>query len=277
MPVLEMVIAVGLLIVGIGLAWLAGRLLANTGTTTNTALVILPFAAYLLMSGVVTDFQGFGIAARFDALSKKPVGDLVKASDLTTLAVTDKLANDPNFLRDAFFQACRPYYILKEDLLPSFDSPDFETQALSAAMAVRASMLCGSFRAIIVLDRRNKVIGFFEPELFSEILRIPLQQYESGVDENEDSKFSQGKRLLNTELGLVLKQPIGRAQSADARNLFLHESTSVVDALKALQAADVSVAPVTNSAGEFRGIVTRQQLVETLLLAVAKATSSPQE
>lgn len=82
------------------------------------------------------------------------------------------------------------------------------------AIAIRGSIICGQFLALVVVDDQQKPVGYFRPEFFLEILRIPLVSYGS----NEIAFESVYKQLESSELGAVLAHPIVRAQSNDAEH-----------------------------------------------------------
>lgn len=236
----------------------------------STSLVALPAIAYLLTTGIVSDFEGFGITAKFRVLSEKPVVEVISASELV---ITDELADDPNFFRDSYFQACRPYYVLREDSVPQSNTGEFDDFAVRLAISIRSSIICGELEALVVLDSRNKVLGFFRPNFFYELLRIPLETYNTGIDESKDSDFGIADRVLNTELGPVLSHPVVRAESADAKRIFLSTQANLIESLATLRDSNSNVALLTNSAGEFRGIVTRRLLVDALILSISEAAS----
>ncbi|MEP4379276.1 MAG: hypothetical protein ABJ215_15690 [Alphaproteobacteria bacterium] len=261
----ELGIAIVFLALGFLLAVVAVRALKFDNNTVLAALIVVPVIIYLLISGRLTDFSAFGIEAKFKSEAGRAIGKIAIASDL---AVSNEEANEGNFSRDALWQECRPYILVTPENVPDSNSPAFASRMEAVANVLRSSILCNRLLAVVVLDERDKVIGFFEPALFLETLRIPLVRY--GATSLPDVETE----LRMSELGVVLSNPIRRAESPDALHLFLSENMDAVSALKRMQDASLNVAVVTNSAGEFRGVMSRQVAAESILGAVTKALSS---
>ncbi len=165
---------IGLLAVGVALTSIATKVLPSVTAVVSGSLIVAPIVAFFVISGLVTDFSGFGITAKYAELSRMPATKLLSAEEV---AVVDKLADDPNYMRDATFATCRPYYVLREDLLPAVASDNFAKQAVLIPKAIYSSLLCGRLEAVVVLDKRGKVIGFFEPDFFGELVASRMEPY----------------------------------------------------------------------------------------------------
>lgn len=266
--VAKIVFCIALLGVGIALTWIATKILPSVTAVVSGSLIVAPIVAYFVISGLVTDFSGFGITAKFAELSRRPVTKVLSAEEV---AVVDKLADDPNYVRDATFATCRPYYVLREDVLPASTSDDFARQSVLIGRAIYSSLLCGRLEAVVVLDGRGKVIGFFEPDFFRELIAFRLEPYDVSQEEAAAFHAAWPKLIRSSELGVILRNPGPRATSDDARKLFIPDSYSVLQALEKLHKADAPVAVITDPAGRFKGIVTWRRLTGELLLTLAQA------
>lgn len=263
----QLYLSTGLILGGLLIAVISKKFLGLTETITLTALVVLPALVFLLLSGRLTDFSGFGLTAKFRNEIQKPIRDIVSVNKFM---LSDEEANKGDYLTAAFIQACDRYIVIKAGVVPKATDSAFDAHLVSLARSVRASLLCGRLRAVIVLDPRDVVVGYFAPAIFAEILHLPLVAY------NNASPISDGAlaaRLRNMELGLVFKNPIVRAESSDARKTLLPGNTNLLSALELLTKDDVNVAVITAAGGKFRGIVTRQMIVEGLVRALTDATS----
>ena len=258
-------VALAFLAVGFILALITARTLEFENNTVLAALIVVPVIIFLLVSGRLTDFSAFGVEAKFRSEATRSIGEIALAKDL---AVSDAQADKGDFTRDAVWGECRPYLLLNPKTVPAGNSPRLGVAAVHIASVLRTSILCNRLLAVVVLDERNKVIGYFEPELFLETLRIPLAQG------NTDPELLSAQ-VMESELGIVLKNPIERAESDEGNDLFLPAKTDAVSALSRMQEAQVDVAVFTNAAGEFRGVIPRQAVIETILLAVTKALTPP--
>lgn len=258
----DFLFAVAVLAAGGLLAFFAFRVLKFDNDLALAGLIVVPLIFLLLVSGQLKDFGAFGVSAKFKEEANQTVGKLALKNNL---AITDEQASRGDYVREALWQECRPYLVLRPDTVPAKDAPGYDNRIVHIATAVRTSILCGTLQALIVLDERNKVVGFFEPELFLETLRVPLIVYGASPSSGLAAEIRQ------SELGVVLGAPIQRALSPEAHRVFVPEGADLVEALEKLKASGADLAVVTNSAGEFRGIMPRQLVVEELLLATARA------
>ena len=197
---IDAVSAVGLVVCGLVLVWISQKTKLNFGDAPKTAIILAPLITYLLISGTITEFEGLGWKAKFREAVAETVIAPARALDLT---ISDPAANKPNFFKEAFWLSCRPYYVLTDKTVQDPNGRISEKAVVDIAVAIRSSMLCGRFIALVVVDDAEKPVGYFLPSSFLEILRIPLVTYNAPAP-SQESAF---KEIMAGELGVVLSAP----------------------------------------------------------------------
>jgi CBS domain-containing protein len=263
----EILIGAALLAAGVGVVWVAKRLNIELGEASKTAVVLLPLLLFLVLSDKVTEFEGLGWKAKFRDAVKERVVDTARASDLM---ISSPEANKPNFYQEAYWLACRPYYVLTNTTakLPN-DTDKLNQQAvIDIAVAIRSSILCGRFVGVIVVDDGGKPVGLFRPDLFLEILRIPLVTWGPSATK-ATNVFEQ---IAGTELGVVLKDPVIRAESDDAERVIVAANADLETAYKALIEKNARAAMISDRFGRFDGIITRSAIEGRIIQKLLAST-----
>jgi hypothetical protein len=262
----ELPTVVALILVGFALIWLAKRLQLEFGEVTKTALILAPVILFLLLSGKLAEFEGLGWKAKFRSISAESI---LKAARTSDLATTSDQADPADFLNEAYWGMCRPYYLLTDRTAKTKDKPDEldKKGTLQIAVAIRNSIICGKFVALVILDDKRKPVGFFPRDQFLELLRTPLITYGmSPVDGDEAFK-----QVAASELGVILQNPVIRAQSNEANHNAVAGSEDIETVYKKLIAAGADTAVITDRLGRFDGIITRAaiegKIIEGLLAA----------
>lgn len=260
------VLAVGLVVCGLLLVWISQQVRLNFGDAPKTAIILAPLIVYLLISGKITEFEGLGWKAKFREAVAETVTAPARASDLL---ISNPAANKPDFFKEAFWLSCRPYYVLTNRTVQSPNGKISEKAVVDIAIAIRSSIVCGRFIALVVVDDTEKPVGYFLPTFFLEIMRMRLVTYNT-TPPSQDSVF---KDIMTTELGVVLGAPVVRAKSDDAEHLSVRSDTSLEKAYKAMLDKNVGIAMITDRFGRFDGLITRSAIeghVITKLLATSK-------
>jgi CBS domain-containing protein len=254
------------LVFGLAAVWLAAKTKLKLGDVAKTALLLAPLVFYLVVSGRVLEFEGAGWKVKFRQVVTQSA---ITASRAVDLAVNIEEANQPDFFTEAFFGHCRPYYVIKDKTAKSqSDQPN--TQASQRiASAIRASILCSRFAALIVVDDDRKPVGYFERDLFLELLHVPLNVQNANPTPDAASLFVQ---VDSTELGVILRNPVIRARSDDAHHLTISSGTDIGTAYKTIVAAKVSVAPLVDRLGRFDGIITRAAIEARVIEGLIEAS-----
>jgi hypothetical protein len=240
---------------GIGIVWISKRLTLDLGEASKTAIILLPLLIFLIVANKLTEFEGYGLKAKFREISTEKTIDAARAADL---AISNPEANKPNFYQEAFWLACRPYYVLTDNTAKREDDKDKLNQqaTIEIAIAIRSALVCGRFVGLVVVDDSGRPVGLFRPEQFLEILRIPLVTYGRSIAKAVDL-FDQ---INATELGVVLTNPVIRARSEEAEHLIISSDANLETAYKALMEEGAKVAMITDRHGRFGGIITRSAI-----------------
>ena len=118
---------------------------------SETALLIVfafPVVLYLLGGGGVSELEGFGMKAKLVEIADKQIRE---ALDARSLAVTDDEATRSDFLQ-AYTGGCKPYFLVHVGVLKRLSKDQFSEFLVAAARSLRSSLVCGSLRALIVVD-----------------------------------------------------------------------------------------------------------------------------
>jgi hypothetical protein len=216
--------------------------------------------------GAVSEFEGLGLKAKFRNLGAETA---IKAAAASDLATTSEQANPADFFKEVYWAFRRPYYVLTDSSAKIKEKPDELDQeaVLHIATAIRNSIICGRFSALIVLDNDRKPVGFFRRDQFLELLRIVLVGY-NGIQVDPEAAFRQ---VAGSELGVILKYPVIRAKSPEASRDTVPGSEDIESAYKKMIAANSEIALITDRLGRFDGIITRAaiegRIIEGLLAA----------
>jgi CBS domain-containing protein len=256
---------VALFAAGIGVVWTAKKLELELGEASKTAIVLLPLLLYLVLSNRLTEFEGYGLKAKFRSLGTESAIGAARTSDL---ALVSDQADPKDFFNEAQWGFCRPYYLLTDGLAKSKDNPnDLDRRVtLSIATAVRHAIICGRFKALIVVDASRKPIGFFVKDHFLEILRIALVSYGGTLDSDVALQS-----VTTSELGVILRDPAIRAKSEDARQDTVSSTETIESVYKKMIANNIEIALITDRLGRFDGIITREAIESRIIQGLLTA------
>src|ERR1051325_2770853 len=125
-----------LVLAGFVLVWLSKYLQLDLGDASKTSLILMPLIVFLLLSNKVSEFEVLGWKTKFRDVVKERV-DTARASEL---AISSAEANKPNFYQEAFWLACRPYYVLTDKTAKRQDDKDKLNQqaTIEIAIAIRS-------------------------------------------------------------------------------------------------------------------------------------------
>jgi len=239
---------------GIFLIWIAKHYDVQFGEASKTALILLPLLAYLIITGKLSEFELSGLKAKFKEINSEKISDTARAADLTISAPE---ANNPNFFLESFLQQCRPYYVIIEKFAKK-NGVVAAAAAANIARSIRASLLCGKFEGLAVVDEKKKPIGFFPRSHFLEVLRLPLEFYGGSPPQNWAEKLHE--EIMSTELGVVLSNPEARAKSEEAHKVSIPWNDHLQNVYKKIIENGVEVAMITDRHGRFDGIITRSAI-----------------
>lgn len=244
-----------LLLAGFALAWLAKKLDLDLGDAAKSVLLVFPTVIFLLGSGRIAQFELLGVKATIAQIAKQPV----ESAQAHTIAIEQTAATSPDFDFDAMWLACRPYYVMSEATAYSDGKLD-PRKIYRIARAIYFSITCGQFKALVVLGKDNKPVGYFERDMFLGLLRLRLVVYDAALPSDEEIVAG----IRETELGPILQYPVERAQ-AEGSKFTIPADTKLEEALGKFQESGQQTAILLDRRGRFDGVVTRQTVAEKLL------------
>lgn len=257
-------ITLALILSGFLLVWISQKAKLGFGDVSKAAIILLPLVLYLVLTGKVSEFEALGWKAKFREAVTENVVKTARASDLM---ISNPDANKPNFYMEAFWQTCRPYYVLTDKTAKTATGDLDQDAAINIAIAIRSSIVCGHFTGLVVVDNDGKPVGLFLSEHFLEILRIPLVTYNA----QPVSAAEAYRQIAASELGVVLSNPIIRARSDDAEHVSIEWDSDLESTYKIMLEKNVTVAMIRDRLGRFDGIITRSviegRILEKLLAA----------
>jgi hypothetical protein len=255
---MDILLTIFLICLGLLLLWLADRLRIGLGEVSRAAILVLPALLYLLFSGSIQKFAGFGLEATFQAIAEGPVVQVALASDLMQ---SDEAVNSPAFEQEFVRQECRPYYVLQNGSFPSsnFTAED-EARVKTVARAVQRSLLCGTLRGLVLVDDGQHPKSFIPASTLSELLQVRLVAPNSilvpGLTPLSTQAFAD---VITTQFGRVLTHP-DTAASHFGQLVVVQNSATIAQAFKSLIDARADVAMIIDGGGRFVGVVARSTI-----------------
>ncbi|QWG13344.1 hypothetical protein KMZ29_00905 [Bradyrhizobium sediminis] len=266
---IEFVTVAALILTGFALVWLSKYARLGLGEASKTTVILAPLIAFLFLSGAISEFEGLGLKAKFRDLRDFSAKTTIDAAIALKLATTSEQATTGDFLNEAIWGFCRPYYVLTDSSARNKEKPDqLDKQAvLHIATAIRNSIVCGRFSALVVVDNDRRPVGFFPRDQFLELLRIVLVGY---GDAHIDSEAA-FRQVAGSELGVILQNPVIRARSDEASHNTVPGSEDIESVYKKMIADNFAIAMITDRLSRFDGIITRAaiegKIIERLLAA----------
>jgi hypothetical protein len=267
---MEAVLIFSFVIIGVVIVAAASYIKVDFGEISKTSIILLPLLAYLIATGKVGEFEGFGLKAKFAVIASSKI---VEPARLADLVISSDESNNPNFLVDMINRPCRPYYVIRDKFLPELPSEEEKQIIKHIAQQIRRSLLCGAFKALVVVDDRLHPIGIIEADALQEILRVKLTArnillVSPGISVISSDPFSE---IIATELGLALTNPRFQAESDLAKRVIVNSDASVEQTYNDILAAAANVAAITDRRGRFLGIVTRDAIQSWIISHIISA------
>lgn len=258
---LEIFRAFGFLFVGLLLVALCVRYFKIDSGAMLVGVLFAPILIFLAASGRLVEFKGLGVEAKFQQAANQPVKP--KAEKIRPLASSGKEIRDSNLVRRAFAIGIEVVLITagQEDRAVTSDG------VLDVAQQIYPGLLEGNFVALVVLDESERPLGYFPRSFFWDLLRIEILQTVRGKRTRFDSERV-SEQLEQTQLWDIVATPRVRAE-ADGTKTTVRASASNAEALSVMTASHIPAVVVVDDAGKYAGIVRRDDIVSTLVAALA--------
>jgi len=198
----------------------------------------------------------------FSERLKEPVLNIVSLSDIADTTIDIR---KDTLKQDAFFQVCKKFVVLRTSEIP--DNKNAQAKQLFQIIEViRASIICGEFTGLIVLDEKDRYVGSFDRSFFLETV-IPwtnLVNYPAGKPPAEVASWLKSRSIF----GLALEHPKARIDSGEGFRISIQLNQSVAEAMETLIGSGKDFVAVVDGQGRFQGTISRADLLDRLLLAL---------
>jgi energy-coupling factor transporter transmembrane protein EcfT len=259
--------SIAFLLVGMVVAWIAGRQLKIAEGTGLLALILMPFVAYLVFSGSMESFKGGGLEWKLRTVATAPASGSTLKGVFRTDDLVEKVLQAEDTELNAFFGIPVEAVIVNTSKWAKLSDAGRVQMTLRTGEVIYQSILAGSFKCLVIVDSENRPMGLFEKTAFLDLLRVPYTLYPvSGPDTSAAATSSTVYQMLQqTELWIILKNPDVRALASGSKAV-LSSDTSRIEALKTMSVQKWQAAVLTNPLGKLESVVWLPTLLETSLL-----------
>ena len=231
----------------------------DLGDALFASITFAPALIFWIHDKDISELTGFGLSAKFASEAKKEVSSA--DIDIKDLAIFSLSADDPNFARAAFFEACADYFVIRPSKVPKEPSALVDHIVFTSS-AIKSSLACGRLIGVIVLDDNDRYLGSYDKGFFAESLSI--WAVPDGADQIEKEVLS--ARIMRTTIfGAALRFPDKRITPGEGFVAAINENSTIDMAFNEFQETGASFLVVTDATGRFRGILSYRNVIQTLL------------
>ncbi|CAN7752322.1 hypothetical protein [Rhizobium sp. LjRoot258] len=190
---------------------MAKKIHVDLGEVSRVVILLSPTVVYLLLAGGVQEINAFRLGAKFKGISDSAIVQVAAAADLL---VSEKEANKPRFTNEAIGRECRSYFVIRVGDFPrSSFSIDDQNRAVTAASAVRRSLLCGHFQGLVVIDERDRPLGRVKSSALQELISVRTDIVNSILVPGKAPLFDNAfTEVITTQFGRALTDSAFQAE-----------------------------------------------------------------
>tara|TARA_Y100000588_G_C14015302_1_gene821824 strand:- start:13 stop:819 length:807 start_codon:yes stop_codon:yes gene_type:complete len=238
------------------------RRLGSDVTISSASIFAALLVFYLVFSGLVEEFDAFGVSARLKSISEQKIA----TSSLEHAEVLGKDALNKPLTLDITFGKPQRVIAIDGDAWSSLNEQQQEDRTKEIAVSVFQSLLSGGFLGILVTDSEKRPIGFYEASFFLDTLRVPLVRPALSSDLTDHTLTGKEiwARLKQTNLAQTLKSPKNRAE-AEANKIWLRKSTSIAEAFETVRNNKLDVLVLVDEDDRYFGAIPRKTIVDRIL------------
>lgn len=262
-PLIPYIITFIFVVLGLLLAGAAKKWFSIDNGALFASLIFAPIVAYLILSGQLLEFKGFGLEAKFlEAAAKSVKTSPVKTTTISPTSDSIKDLTEKSKVK-SFFGIGSEVVLLK---VPENREKTKVSarEVFQVAHQIYPSLLQGIFQFLVVLDESDRVLGYFEKEFFFDILRIEIEQTIRGK-RTEYQKERVEEQLQQTQLWDIVENPRMRAGTWGVKET-IRINTSNLEALRTMREKNLCAIVVVDGQGKYKGIVKLNDIVSDLLL-----------
>lgn len=235
----------------------------------TASIFIVPVLLFLIFSGRLGGFEGFGIKASFRHAANESIAKTAAGSGIIN-------PEEPS--SDAVRRLEQPYVqlsIAAQVVFIRTDQPiTTDRERVEKALLIKNSILSGSLRYVIVIDSGERPLGYFSPSWFLDLVPLSLEfTHRHGAGEPDPQALR--RQLMQTRFWDIADDPAARADKWGSQ-LFIPASATVAETFRLVRDAKADGALVTDQRGRYRGFVTANAVLQELAQAlVSSATGAP--
>jgi hypothetical protein len=259
-------LASGALALCVGLAlvsFVSKRLKLDSGALL-VAILFAPAILYLGLSGRLVEFKGLGLEAKFQAIAARQVSSSAKVSPIAPSASEVRGVEEAKSLLG---MGANVVFVSDKDRA---DKRVMGQEVAPYARRIVPGLLDGSFEVLVVIDEKQKVLGYFPRTHFLDLLRIVVDPISRGsVEKSGVDYLGIYDALMQTKLWDIIEYPRIRADN-EGQYLLVESDSTNAQALSKMNQARQEVAVLVDGKGIYAGIVRRSDIVAELLSATTK-------
>jgi len=247
---------------GLFLAVIAKKYFSIDNSALFASLIFAPIVAYLVFSGQLSEFRGFGLEAKFREAAAQPV----KTSNLRSTTISPTSGEVSELLEKSDLKA---YFgigsevVIQKVLTNNDENKIGFREVFQVAHKIYPSLLQGVFQFLIILDESERVLGYFEREFFLDILRIEIEQNIRGKRTGYQKEKVE-EQLQQTQLWDIVEYPRKKAEAWGIQETISNTTTNL-EALKIMREKNLKAIVVVDGDRKYSGIVKRNDIISDLL------------
>lgn len=259
--------ASGFVLAGLGLSIFAKRRYDIDNSGLFVSLLIVPFAIYLLASGRIAQFEGFGIKARFAELASTEIVQ----SKVGSISISPER---PSWESVEDVETALVQFSGSDSIVLVKTGTTLSTEdRIAKGLLIKNGLLSGSLRFVVIIDEKGRPSGYFHPHTFLDLVHLQFEfsHYEDAGKPDRDGLI---RAMKQTKFFWdIMLKPEVRAEDWGEK-LFVPINETLLGAFETLSEENARGAIVTDQQGKYRGYVMLSDLSKELLLGFFQAADN---
>ncbi|MCK9202459.1 MAG: CBS domain-containing protein [Burkholderiales bacterium] len=259
---------IAFLALGIIAAWLGKKWFGLDNSGLYASLFFAPILVYLVVSGQLKEFKGFGVEATFREIASQKI-------DLSS-RIQGSIAGQKHGMAQALFGGGSDVAVLSTATVIKSGDANRPKLAFEVAEQIAASIAQGTFELLVIVDDNNHVLGYFPRHWFLDLTSMPDVHSSRGNDPSFDQTDTARieRNLRKTYLWDILVDPNGRATTWGKTRVLSTDAT-YLDAYRALTQESVMAIPVVDGSAKYAGIIRLRDVESKMLGALLPSSEKP--
>lgn len=239
---------IGFLTLGILAAWLSNKCFSLDNSGLYVSLFFAPILTYMVVSGQILEFKGFGVEAKFHEIASRKI-------DLSD-TIKNSIAGKKHGTFQAMFGGGSEVAILSIQTIAKAGDSGRSDLAFNIGEQIAASIAQGTFELLVIVDDNKHVLGYFPRHWFLDLMSIADIHTSRGNDPHFDQydHKSRERKLQKTYLWDILVKPKDRVDGW-GKTRVLNTDATYLDAYQALTKESITAIPVVDESSRYVGII----------------------